>query len=280
MVGGRDQGRPPTTPRRGSPRLICDRTFRGCVRPIIELTRRDPRVPLDDRRVDRRLAIGGKVALDRPTDQLGARLSGAPRPFVEEGDQLVGELDEDLAPCHCSHIVAYGRTTVYARQVAVAGTFLVPPGEGESVSLGGLGVVFKVTGEDTDGAFAVVEHPIEPGVLVPPHYHEREDELTYVIAGEIGARVGDRELTVPAGGYLWKPRLVPHAFWNASGARARILDVIVPAGFERFFRALAALIARGASTEEIDEAGRRYGHVIVPEWIEELERRHGVRVRG
>jgi quercetin dioxygenase-like cupin family protein len=150
-----------------------------------------------------------------------------------------------------------------------------------SVSLGGLEAVFRVTGEETRGALAVVEHPIEPGVLVPPHVHEREDELTYVIEGQVGARVGDEEHpSLASGEYLWKPRGVPHAFWNASGSPARILDVIVPAGFERFFLELADLLARGAGEDEIDQAGRRYGHTIVPEWIPQLEERYGVRVRG
>jgi quercetin dioxygenase-like cupin family protein len=148
------------------------------------------------------------------------------------------------------------------------------------VSLGGLDAVFVVPGEETGGALAVVEHPIQPGVLVPPHVHEREDELTYAIEGEIGARVGDDERTLRAGFYLWKPRGVPHAFWNASGAPARILDVIVPAGFERFFDELAELISRGASRDEIEEAGSRYGHHLHDGWTDELERRYGVRVRG
>ena len=39
-------------------------------------------------------------------------------------------------------------------------TIVVKPGEGRSVSLGGMGVVFKVSGADTGGAFAVVEHPV------------------------------------------------------------------------------------------------------------------------
>ena len=43
---------------------------------------------------------------------------------------------------------------------------VVKPGEGRSVWLGGMGVVFKVSGAETRGAFAVVEHPIEPGRLV------------------------------------------------------------------------------------------------------------------
>jgi len=42
-------------------------------------------------------------------------------------------------------------------------TIVVNAGEGRSVSVGGMGVVFKISGADTGGAFAVVEHPIEPG---------------------------------------------------------------------------------------------------------------------
>jgi len=60
--------------------------------------------------------------------------------------------------------------------------------------VGGMGVVFKVSGADTGGAFAVGEHPIEPGRLVLPHVHVREDEYSYVLEGTIGARVGDHEI--------------------------------------------------------------------------------------
>ncbi len=54
----------------------------------------------------------------------------------------------------------------------------VKPDEGRSVSLGGMGVIFKIGGADTGGAFAVVEHPIEPGRLVRPHVHRHEDECS------------------------------------------------------------------------------------------------------
>jgi hypothetical protein len=57
-------------------------------------------------------------------------------------------------------------------------TIVVKPGEGRSVWLGGMGVVFKVSGSDTGAAFAVVEHPIEPGRLVLPHVHLHEDEYS------------------------------------------------------------------------------------------------------
>ena len=49
-------------------------------------------------------------------------------------------------------------------------TIVVKPGEGRSVWLGGMGVVFKVSGADNGGAFAVVEHPIEQGGWCCPMY--------------------------------------------------------------------------------------------------------------
>jgi hypothetical protein len=59
-------------------------------------------------------------------------------------------------------------------------TIVVKAGAGRSVWLGGMGVVFNVSVADTGGAFAVVEHPIEPGRLVLPHVHLHEDEYSYL----------------------------------------------------------------------------------------------------
>ena len=70
---------------------------------------------------------------------------------------------------------------------------VVEAGEGESVSLGGIGVDFKIPAGLTGGAFSIVEHPLDPGRLIPPHIHYREDELSYVLRGEIGVRIGDRD---------------------------------------------------------------------------------------
>ena len=85
-------------------------------------------------------------------------------------------------------------------------TTVVKPGEGRSVWLGGMGVVFKVSGADTGGAFAVVEHPIEPRRLMLPHVHRHEDEYSYVLEGTIGERVGDHEVAAGPGSYLIKAR--------------------------------------------------------------------------
>ncbi len=120
----------------------------------------------------------------------------------------------------------------------------IPPHEGRAVELGGFGVVFKIDGEATGGAFSVVEHPIQPGTLIFPHVHEHEDEHSFVVAGRIGARVGDHEIPdAGPGSYVLKPRGVPHTYWNGGPAPARVLDIISPAGFERYFEELAELFA-------------------------------------
>ena len=63
--------------------------------------------------------------------------------------------------------------------------------------------------------FALVEHPMAPGVLGSPmHTHSREDELSYVVYGTVQAQVGDQVVTAGPRELIWKPRGVPHAFWN------------------------------------------------------------------
>lgn len=109
---------------------------------------------------------------------------------------------------------------------------LIEPGGGKLVDLGGLGVHFKVRGEQTGGAFAVVEHPVSPAIIVEPHVHRYEDELSYVLQGTLWARVGNQEMELVTGSYLWKPRNVLHSFWNPGPESARIIETISPAGFE------------------------------------------------
>jgi quercetin dioxygenase-like cupin family protein len=115
--------------------------------------------------------------------------------------------------------------------------------DGELVQLpaGGIGVQFKVEGAWTAGAVAIVEHPVAPGGFALPHTHSLEDEISYVLEGRIAAEIGERELTVEAGEYLFKPRGVKHAFWNPTDRPARLMEIIAPAGLEGFFRTVAQL---------------------------------------
>ncbi len=151
------------------------------------------------------------------------------------------------------------------------------PGGGATVDLGGLGVHFKLRGQQTGGAFAVVEHPISPGIIVEPHVHQHEDELSYVLEGTVWARVGDQEVEAAAGSYVWKPRNVLHTFWNPGPEPARLLETISPAGFEVFFEELATLLQHSPPPDDEDVYGLcdRYGLSFDRGWLPELESRFG-----
>jgi quercetin dioxygenase-like cupin family protein len=108
------------------------------------------------------------------------------------------------------------------------------------------GGVFKLFGTDTGGRFAVVEHPLAPGTLGgPPHIHHNEDEASYVLEGEIMVQVGERLIQALAGTLIFKPKGLAHTFWNLGSAPARILEIISPAGFEKYFEELAELVTPG-----------------------------------
>jgi quercetin dioxygenase-like cupin family protein len=160
---------------------------------------------------------------------------------------------------------------------------VLSPDEGEAVWLRKLGIRFMIGGEETGGTFALVEHPIEPRALAAPmHTHRHEDEYTYVLEGEIGVQVGEEVRVAQQGDLVLKPRGVPHAFWNAGDTLARALEIISPAGFERYFAELAPLFPpanQGPLDEEAIGAVRaKYGLDMDMSSIPVLAERHGLLV--
>lgn len=78
-------------------------------------------------------------------------------------------------------------------------------------------------GEFIGAVLAIVEHPIEPGRLVPSHVHRNEDEYLYVLEGQIGVCIGDQIFEAGPGSYVIKPRNIPHTFWNVGPESARLI---------------------------------------------------------
>lgn len=156
---------------------------------------------------------------------------------------------------------------------------VVRRGEGDTGGLvPGVGVQFKVDGGDTGGLVSIVEHPFDVGAMVPPHVHHLEDEISYVIEGEIGFRSEDDEVVLEAGGYIVKPRGQVHTMWNAGSTPARMIEVITPAGFENFFRGLTAMTAAGPPDMEAlgELAGRFQLPFAEPDWLPDLMERYGL----
>ena len=159
---------------------------------------------------------------------------------------------------------------------------IVGPTEGKSVMWGF--AVYKLLGEDTGGAFSVVEHNLQPGVLgAPVHTHRDVDELSYVVEGEIGVLIGDREVRAGPGTFVLKPQGIPHTFWNPGSSPARLLEVIWPAGFERYFEELDQLLnSTGGQPDpaRITELAGRYGMEMDFGSIPGLMEKYGVKLPG
>jgi quercetin dioxygenase-like cupin family protein len=165
--------------------------------------------------------------------------------------------------------------------VSQASRFLVQPTDGEVVMEGPLGVITKVPGTATNSVIAIVEHPVAPRILVPPHVHQDHDEWSYILQGRIGARIGDDEFIAEAGSYILKPRRIPHVFWNPDDGPARILEIITPSGLEEMFAKFGALGARGELTPAtMAETAAGYGSTMFMDWVPDLIARYGLTMMG
>jgi mannose-6-phosphate isomerase-like protein (cupin superfamily) len=155
---------------------------------------------------------------------------------------------------------------------------VVGPRDGKAGFLGSIGVRFMIDGAEADERFSLVEHPMSPRALAAPlHRHHREDEYSYVLEGRMGALLGDEMLEAGRGDLVFKPRDQWHTFWNAGDEPARILEIISPAGFERFFE---ELVDMGGVTEAdpqaIAELCARYELEMDPDSVPGLVERFGV----
>jgi quercetin dioxygenase-like cupin family protein len=159
---------------------------------------------------------------------------------------------------------------------------VVGPSDGKAGFLGSIGARFIVDGDETGKRFSILEHPMSAGALAAPlHRHVREDEYSYVTEGRVGALLGDEVVIAEPGDLIFKPRNQWHTFWNAGDEPARLLEVISPAGFERFF---AELIDLGGVTQAepqtLADLCARYELEMDPGSVPGLIERFGLRFPG
>jgi len=138
---------------------------------------------------------------------------------------------------------------------------IVGPGEWDAFSpIGGDRSFCKAIGPQTGGAFALLEQSVPPGHGPRRHVHKREEESFYILEGEFGFEVGDRQFLAGPGTFVLGPRGIPHRFWNAGATIGRFLLIITPAGLEPFFAEFSRVLAE--SPDDLarqSELAGRYG---------------------
>ncbi len=95
----------------------------------------------------------------------------------------------------------------------------------------------KINSEQTNGILTAMEFLAPKNFGPPVHRHDSEDELFYVIDGEMWFSCGDVEAIHGAGAVIWLPRGLPHTFCVLSDD-ARVFQVSTPGKFEHLVAAL------------------------------------------
>jgi quercetin dioxygenase-like cupin family protein len=131
-----------------------------------------------------------------------------------------------------------------------AAAYCLPAGSGltELWWLGGR-LTVKVSGEQTDGRFALLELDDPRGTAPPLHIHRQEDEAFLVLQGEVDYLVGEHRYEATAGTLVFAPRGLPHSYVVRSD-RALAVVTVVPAGLESFFAELGTPVVKGEPEPE------------------------------
>jgi quercetin dioxygenase-like cupin family protein len=146
-----------------------------------------------------------------------------------------------------------------------------------------LGTTYKVLSKTVNGSAAIVEHTVESkSIGAPMHKHTHEDEISYVLEGELSVIQGGKVQTAKQGEYIVKPRGIFHTFWNATNERIRFLEVITPGNFEYYFAELAPFLEAGKppQMDKIRETGVKYGLIVDPTGAEEIIKKYGLNPLG
>jgi quercetin dioxygenase-like cupin family protein len=90
------------------------------------------------------------------------------------------------------------------------------------------------TGEQTGGAFSLMEELLPRGAEPPPHVHHREDESFVILDGALTVRVGDTVFEARPGSFVYCARDVPHLL-TVESETVRMLTLCTPGGLESLF---------------------------------------------
>ena len=116
----------------------------------------------------------------------------------------------------------------------------------------------KLSGKDTNGQYTLIEQNNEPGVGIPPHIHENEDEVFQVLSGQVEMSIGETRTVLKAGDLIFCPKGIPHSWTVIGEENARALLSIFPAGLEDMFVELAALPAGPPDMKKVTAICNKY----------------------
>jgi mannose-6-phosphate isomerase-like protein (cupin superfamily) len=104
--------------------------------------------------------------------------------------------------------------------------YALEPGHGWTYAFGP-NFVIKAGERGTNGA-AFTEMLTKKGEEPGTHTHETEDEMFYVVEGDVAFHCGDENFELGAGGFVFLPRGIPHGYTLRSDGDVRMIIITTP----------------------------------------------------
>ncbi len=137
---------------------------------------------------------------------------------------------------------------------------------GRSLYVVGDDIRVKISSQDTNSAFAVLDGRTQPRHGPPLHLHHRQDEWWYVLEGRLLFVVDGQEIVAGTGDTVFAPKGTRHTHLNIGAMPARYIVAVVPGGLDIFFEELSAVVPPGTVPD--------------PASLAPLFRKHGLELLG
>ncbi len=92
--------------------------------------------------------------------------------------------------------------------------------------------IVKAAGNQTNGAFTLIEQTMPFSSGPPPHLHTNMEEMFYILEGEMTICISDKIYVFKPGTFGFIPRNTVHYFKVTSKENCKVLNFYTPSGFE------------------------------------------------
>ena len=103
-------------------------------------------------------------------------------------------------------------------------------------------LTYKVTGDETGGAFDIFTLQMQPKSGPPLHIHHRQHETIAFLVGSFKVQLGDEVFRCEAGGFVYIPMGVRHAFMSLGDQPGVCMITFAPGGTDKFFEEFAPVV--------------------------------------